>query len=174
MDTMNAIDAILSRRSVRDFTSQDVPDELVELLLRAAMRAPSAGNEQPWQFVVVRDRSILDSVPSFSPYAAMCTKAPMAIVVCGDTSLEKFNGFWVQDCCAALQNLLLAAHAVGLGAVWTAIYPDQQRVAGARKAFGLPDHIIPLAVVPVGYPKTKPAPVQTYLAERVHKDHFGS
>ncbi len=172
METMDTYEAIISRRSVRDFTSQVVPGDLVEMLLRAAMRAPSAGNEQAWQFIVVKDRELLNAVPSFSPYAAMCLTAPMAIVVCGDTSLEKFHGFWIQDCCAAIENLLLAAHASGLGAVWTALYPDEARVEGARTLFGIPDHIIPLAIVPVGYPKHQPFPSQTYLPERVHHDRY--
>lgn len=172
MESMDALEAIISRRSVRDFTSQAVPDEMVDLLLRAAMRAPSAGNEQPWQFIVVRDRALLDAIPDFSPYAAMCQKAPMAVIVCGDTTLEKYPGFWVQDCSAAIENLLLAAHSLGLGAVWTALYPDESRVAGARELFGIPENVIPLAVVPVGHPKHKPYPVQSYQAERVHYDKY--
>ncbi|MHB1461014.1 MAG: nitroreductase family protein [Armatimonadota bacterium] len=172
MESMDTYEAIISRRSVRDFTSEAVPEDMVEMLLRAAMRAPSAGNEQAWQFIVVKDRELLDAVPDFSPYATMCLKAPMAIVVCGDTSLEKFPGFWIQDCCAAIENLLLAAHASGLGAVWTALYPDEGRVEGARALFGIPEHVIPLAIIPVGYPKHQPYPAQTYLPERVHFDRY--
>jgi len=115
---MDAIEAILTRRSIRRFRDEPVSDDLIETLLRAAMAAPSAGNQQPWHFVVIRDRETLDTTSTVHPYATMAAEAALAIVVCGDTTLEMHKGFWVQDCAAAIQNLLLAAHASGLGAVW--------------------------------------------------------
>jgi len=167
---MHTIEAIKSRRSVRSFTPQPVPERAIHDMLDAAMCAPSAGNEQPWQFVVIDDRSLLDQVPGFSPYAAMAREAPMAILVCGDTSLEKYPGFWIQDCSAAAQNLLLAAHAQGLGAVWTAVHPAPDREKGFRRLLNLPAHIIPLAFIPIGHPAHFPGPQQRYREDRVHRN----
>ena len=111
---MEALQAILSRRSIRLYTSEPVKAELVDELLHAAMSAPSAGNQQPWQFVIITERQKLDVIPTFHPYAGMVKLATVAVLVCGDTRLDKNKGYWVQDCSAATQNLLLAAHAHGL------------------------------------------------------------
>jgi nitroreductase len=169
---METIEAILTRRSIRKYTDRSVPDELVSQLLKAAMAAPSAGNEQTWQFIVIRDRALLDAIPKFHPYSAMLKYASVAILVCGDLSLEKFKGCWVQDCSAATQNLLLAATATGLGAVWTAVYPMEDRVAGMRQLLTLPEHVIPLSLVPIGYPAEQPAKADRFNAERVHGDRW--
>jgi len=169
---MNTFDAIFGRRSIRKYTPQPVPEELVTELLKAAMSAPSAGNEQAWQFIVIRDRALLDAVPKFHPYSAMLKYASVAVLVCGDLSREKFKGFWVQDCSAATQNLLLAAAAQGLGAVWTGVYPLEDRVSGMRKLLNLPEHVIPLSLVPVGFPAELPAKADRFKAERVHKDRW--
>ncbi|MCU0611703.1 MAG: nitroreductase family protein [Candidatus Eisenbacteria bacterium] len=169
---MHTLEAIKSRRSIRKFTPQPVPQRAIHDMLDAAMSAPSAGNEQPWQFVVIDDRALLDQVPSFSPYAAMATEAPLAILVCGDTSVEKYRGFWVQDCAAAVQNILLAAHAQGLGAVWTGVHPMPDREQGFRVLLGLPDHVIPLAFIPVGHPAHFPGPQQRYREDRVHHNRW--
>ncbi len=166
------MDAILTRRSVRKYTDREVPDALVTDLLRAAMSAPSAQNQQPWQFVVVRDRGVLESLAAAHPYGGMTRDAQLAVVVCGDLSQEKSAGFWVQDCAAATENLLIAANAAGLGAVWTGIYPRDERVAKVRAILGLPDHIIPLATVPIGYPAAHPAPADRFDPGRVHIDHW--
>jgi nitroreductase len=151
---MDAMEAILTRRSIRRYTAQAVSDELIKELLQAAMSAPSAGNQQDWQFVVVRNREVLDELAGVHPYAPL-TGAPLAILVCGDLQRESHKGFWVQDCAAATQNLLLAAHANGLGAVWCGCYPREERAAGLRKALSLPEHIVPLALVVIGYPAEK-------------------
>ena len=169
---MDALDAIFSRRSIRKYTAEPVTEEQITVLLKAAMAAPSAGNEQAWQFIVIRDRTLLDAVPAFHPYAAMVKQAPAAIVVCGDLSLEKFKGFWSQDCSAAAQNILLAATAQGLGAVWTALHPMADRVAGMRKLLGLPEHIVPLALIPVGHPAEHPGRADRFDAARVRKDRW--
>ena len=165
---MNTLQAIKTRRSIRKFKSEPVSQDLLKELLEAAMYAPSAGNEQPWQFIVVNDRSILDKIPRICSTAAMCRQAAVAVLVCGDAGLEKYPGFWVQDCSAAVQNLLLAAHDLGLGAVWTGIYPLKDRVEGFRKLFDLPEGITPLALVPLGYPDQEPASAKRYKEERVH------
>jgi len=169
---MDTFDAIFSRRSVRQYTSKVVPDALVTELLKAAMAAPSAGNEQPWQFIVVRDRAILDEIPTFHPYSAMVKHASVAILVCGDLTLEKYKGFWVQDCSAATENLLLAATAKGLGAVWTAVYPMEDRVAGMRKLLNLPEHIMPLSLVPIGYPASLPSAADRFNVARIRRDRW--
>ncbi len=170
---METLEAIHTRRSVRKYTDRQVPRELVTELLRAAMSAPSAVNSQPWIFIVVDDRKLLEEIPTFSPYAAMCREASLAILICGDTTQEKISGFWVQDCSAAIQNLLLAAHDCGLGAVWTGIYPMKDRIEGFRKVFELPEHVIPLALVPVGYPAQEPKPQDRYREEKVYYNKYG-
>ena len=167
---MDAIDCIFTRRSIRKFEKKPVPKELVTQILQAAMAAPSAGNQQPWQFVVIDDRALLDVIPSVHPYAAMTAESPVAILVCGDLSIESHKGYWVQDCSAAVQNLLLTAHALGLGAVWTGIYPRPARVEGIRKLIHLPDSIVPLALVPIGYPAEKKGRVDRFDPARVHRN----
>ncbi|OFV80422.1 MAG: NADH dehydrogenase [Acidobacteria bacterium RBG_16_64_8] len=162
------MEAIMTRRSVRKYTDQPVSDDMVNDLLRAAMAAPSAQNQQPWEFVVVRDRSLLSGLADAQPYAGMVRGAQVAVVICGDLSREKSPGFWVQDCAAATENLLIAARSLGLGAVWTGTYPREERVANVRTVLGLPPHIVPLAVVPVGYPAEHPPPADRYDTRRVH------
>ena len=169
---MDTLDAIFTRRSIRKYTDRAVPDDLVSQLLKAAMAAPSAGNEQAWQFIVIRDRALLDAIPKFHPYSAMLKYASMAVLVCGDLTLEKYKGYWVQDCSAAAQNLLLAATAQGLGAVWTGVYPMEDRVAGMRKLLNLPEHVIPLSLLPIGYPAEQPAQTDRFNTERVYKDRW--
>lgn len=167
---MEVMEAIHTRRSIRKFQQKAVPDDLVTDLLAAAMSAPSAGNQQPWQFVVITDREILGKVPGLNPYAAMAKDAPLAILICGDLALEKFPGYWVQDCSAATQNLLLAAHCKGLGAVWTGIYPLDDRVEGFMKLCNLPEKVIPLALVVIGYPAQTLPPEDRLRKDRVHRN----
>lgn len=170
---MDAMEAILSRRSIRRYTDQPVPDEVVHDLLKAAMSAPSAGNQQPWHWVVINERRILNEIPGIHPYSAMLKEAPLAVLVCGDLKLETNKGYWVQDCSAATQNLLLAAHATGLGAVWLGVYPREERVVALRKLLGLPEHIVPLALVAIGYPAEAKPPANRYVAARVHYNRWG-
>ena len=169
---MDLNETIFNRRSIRKFTDAPVTEAQVRRILEAAMMAPSAGNAQPWQFVVVRDRELLGRIKGINPYAGMAGEAPMGILVCGDLSLEKYEGFWVQDCSAAVQNLLLAVHAEGLGAVWTGIHPLEDRVAGFRELFGLPEHVVPLAFIPVGEPGHQPKSQSRFKAERVHMERW--
>jgi nitroreductase len=167
---MDVMEAIHTRRSIRKFQQKLVPDELVKELLSAAMSAPSAGNQQPWHFVVITDQEILGRVPGLNPYAAMAREAPLAILVCAELALEKYPGYWVQDCSAATQNLLLAAHGKGLGAVWTGITPMPDRVEGFKKLCNLPEKVIPLALVVVGYPAQTLKPEDRFRADRVHRN----
>lgn len=165
---MDAMEAILGRRSIRKYTDKSVPKDLVHEILVAAMAAPSAGNEQPWQFVVIDDRTVLEAITEFHPYAGALKSAPLAVAICGDLGAEKYEGFWVQDCSAAIQNLLVAAYAKGLGSVWLGVHPDQDRVAGMRKLLGLPDGIVPLAVIALGYPAEHKEPVNRFDPARIH------
>ena len=164
---MDTLEAILTRRSIRRYTSKKVPSELITEILRAAMSAPSASNEQPWYFVVIDDRKILDEIPRFHPYADMLPEAPLAILVCVDLIPQR-EGFVVQDGSAATQNLLLAAHAKGLGAVWLGIYPLGERIEGMRKLTNLPNHIVPLALIALGYPAENIPREDRYQPQRVH------
>ncbi len=165
---MEAIEAILSRRSIRRYIRQQVPEEVIQELLEAGMSAPSSGNQQPWQFIIINDRKILDEIPRHHPYAQMLMEAPLAIAVCGDLYLEKNKGMWVQDCSAATENILIAAHAKGLGAVWLGVYPREERVLALRKLLVIPEHVIPLAVVAIGYPGEKKSPAKRFSKTRIH------
>lgn len=169
-----AIDCILTRTSIRAYEDRPVEEAKVEQLLRAAMAAPSARNEQPWAFVVVRDRATLGAMAERLPYAKMAAEAPLAIVACGDrgNDPEKPNRWWVQDVSAATENLLLAAHAMGLGAVWTGVYPDSARVEIIRKLLGLPANIVPLNVIPIGYPAESPIPKDKWKPAKIRYDRW--
>jgi nitroreductase len=136
------------------------------------MSAPSAGNEQPWRFVVIDDRQILSRVTAFHPYAAMLHEAPVAILVCGDLHLERFRGYWMQDCSAAVQNILVAARAKGLGSVWLGLHPVEERTKGIQELLGLPAHIVPLALVPVGHPAEEKGRAERFDAGRVHRNRW--
>lgn len=167
---MDALQAIATRRSIRRFTERPVPPELIDKVLRAAMAAPSAGNQRPWHFVVLDNRALLDAIPRFHPYAAMLQQASAAIVVCGDGRLEQYQGYWVQDCAAATENLLLAAHALDLGAVWVGVYPREERVARLQALLAIPAEVIPLALVALGYPAERPAPADRFDRARIHRN----
>ena len=165
---MDVLDAIHTRRSIRKYEDRPVPETLVQRVLAAAMMAPSARNAQPWQFVVITDRELLAEVPRINPYAKMVARAPLAILVCGDLTLEISTGYWVVDCAAATQNLLLAAHGLGLGAVWTGVYPRTERMDGLRRLLKLPEHVVPHSLVALGYPAEQIASEERYRPERVH------
>ena len=169
---MDAMEAILTRRSIRKFKSQVVSDDLITQLLKAAMYAPSAGNQQPWHFIVVKDRAFLDEITKIHPYAQMLNEAPLAIAICGDIEKQIHEGYWVQDCSAATENLLLAAHALGLGGVWLGAHPREERVAGLRKILHIPDKIIPLCVIAIGYPAEEKPPAERFFPERIHHDKW--
>lgn len=166
-----AIENIFARKSVRAYTPKPVEKEKVDLLVKAAMAAPTAVNKQPWAFVVVDDRDVLDKLAAELPYAKMTAQAPLAIIVCGDLS-KALNGetdrYWMLDCSAASQNLLLAAESMGLGAVWTAVYPESDRIAKVRSVLSLPDYIIPLNLIPVGYPQHQEEAKDKYKPENIH------
>ena len=164
------LDNIATRTSVRDYEARPVEKEKIEKMLRAAMAAPTAMNKQPWHFVVVDQRNVLDALAGANPYAKMLKKAPLAIVVCGDTEKMIEGGgrdFWIQDASAATENLLLAAHAMRLGAVWTGAYPSEERCISISKVLSLSDNLIPLNMIVVGYPAEQPQPKQKFKEENI-------
>jgi nitroreductase len=169
---MDLFDAIHTRRSIRKFTGEPVEDALIEKGLRAAMMAPSAGNAQPWEFVVIRDRALLERIPAIHPHAAMAPQAAAAIMVCAATDREKYPGNFPADCATATQNLLLALHGSGLGAVWCGVYPREERMHPMRALVGLPDGVVPYALIPLGWPAEEKADTERFESERVHQDRW--
>lgn len=163
------LENIFQRKSVRSYSDRSVSKAQLEMLVKAAMAAPTANNKQPWAFVIVDKKELLDSLATNLPYAKMAAQAQAAIVVCGD--LQKAgagNDMWVQDCSAAAQNLLLAAESMGLGAVWTSAYPDPKRNETVKRILRLPQHIVPLNVIPIGYPAKEEAPKDKFKPENIH------
>jgi len=169
---MDTLQAIHTRRSIRAYLDRPVPEELIQKLLATAMQAPSARNQQPWQFVVIDDRAILAKISEFMPNAAMAEKAPLAILVCGDLSLEKSPGYWVVDCAAAVENMLLAAHALSLGAVWCGVYPRDKRMEGLKRLIDLPNNVIAHSLVVLGYAAEQVVAEDRYRPERVHHNRW--
>lgn len=168
---MDAIKAILTRRSIREYTDKQVSpgDELQ--LLEAAMAAPSAHNKQPWHFITIRDRNILDKIPDYHQYSKMLKQAPLAIVVCGDHDIQNTD-FWIHDCSAATENILIAANALGLGAVWLGIHPSEDLIKHTKELLDIPDTVTPLSIVSIGYPTVEKPPRQNYNPGRVHKNKW--
>lgn len=164
-----ALQTIFSRKSVRSFTDEPVTKEEIEILLRAAMAAPSAVNQQPWAFIVIDDRKLLTRLSETLPFAKMVARAPIAIVICGDPDKSIYGeDFWIQDCSAASENLLLAAEALGLGAVWTSTYPDPERIETVKKILHLPKHVYPLNLIPVGHPQNDHSPKDKFRTQNIH------
>ena len=166
--TVEPMDPVLMRRSIRKYLNTPIEQEKVTRLLKAAMAAPSADDERPWHFVVITDRERLDELTKLHPYAHFVASASVAILVCGDESLQKIHGFWVQDCSAATENILIEAVILQLGAVWTGIYPVEGRVQGVRQLMNIPDHIVPFSLVSLGYPAEIREPAEKYDVSRVH------
>jgi nitroreductase len=166
------MNSLFARRSIRHYTKEPIKLEIIELLLKAAMAAPSAGNQQPWHFIVIQDRRILDDIPNIHPYAQMTTEASVAILVCGDLRTEKHPGFWVQDCSAATENILIEACELGLGAVWVGLYPNEQRMSAFRKLLVMPDQVTPLSLIPVGYPAEHKPPSERYDMTKIHYNRW--
>jgi nitroreductase len=157
---------IFKRRSIRAYTSQAVAEDDVSALLEAAMAAPSAANKKPWHFVVVTDRKVLDALAEAHPYGSMLSQATLAVAVCADPGVSE--AYWVQDCSAATENLLVAVSTLGLGAVWLGCHPRDERKSAVRRVLGIPESIEVLSLVSVGHPdEEKPARTQ-YDASRVH------
>ncbi len=169
---MDTLEAIRTRRSIRKYLDRPVPEELIRKTLAAAMQAPSARNQQPWHFLVIDDRAILAKIAALMPNAAMAASAPAAILVCADLELEISEGYWVLDCAAAAENMLLAAHALGLGAVWCGVYPRQPRMEGLRKLFALPENVVAHSLVVLGFAAEQVPATDRFRPERVCRNRW--
>ncbi len=169
---MEANEAILTRRSIRRYTNKMVTDEQLDILLKAAMYAPSAVNKQPWHFVVFRSKKLMEEIVQVHKNAWMLNDASVAILVCFDEKLQHDTGYGPIDCSAASQNILLSAHALGLGACWIGIYPRDNRVEALHQIFNLPGHIQPFSVIAIGYSnEQKPFP-ERYRKDRIHYEKW--
>ncbi len=164
----NTIDTIYDRRSVRKYIDKEVNPDLVDEILRAAMFAPSGCNKQPWHFVVFNDKELIKEIKAIHPYASALATAPVCIMVCGDTQKEMAPGFYQVDCSAAIENMILAAKALGLDTCWMGIYPWEDTMAAFTKRFNLPENVKPFALISVGYSESKQERPRRYDASRIH------
>ena len=173
-DAQAAINNIMTRTSIRQYTNEPVSKADIETMLRAGMAAPTAVNKQPWHFVVVTDKAKLKALSGGR--GRMLEQCAVAIVVCGDMEKAmpgKAKEYWIQDCSAATENILLAANALGLGAVWTGVYPMEDRMAAVSKAMKLPEIIVPLCTIVIGHPAEQPKPKDKWKPENVSYNEFG-
>ena len=169
---MDVLDAIFDRRSIRRYTQEPINDNTINTLLKAAMFAPSAVNKQPWEFIVFRDKKVKQQIVEVHPNASMLLESDAAFLVCWDEHRQHDTGYGPVDCAAATQNILLAAHALGLGAVWIGIYPRQQRMDAIQRFFNLPGHIRGFSIIALGYPaEQKPRP-DRFNKNRIHLEKW--
>jgi len=166
------IETILTRRSIRKFKPAQISEKELETVLKSAMSAPTAGNSQCWEFIVINDRKLLDKIPEFHPYSQMLYTAPLAILVCADLKKEKYPERWPLDCAAAAENILLSAHSLNLGAVWVGIYPEELRMNDIFSLLNLPEDIKPVALIPIGYPDEKKPPSDRFDKNKIHFNKF--
>ena len=164
------INTIFARRSIRKYTTKSVSENDIKTMLEAAMAAPSSSNRKPWHFVVVTDRQILEKLAMVHPYGKMLFEAPLCIAVCGDKTISAST--WIQDCSASTENLLLAAVALGLGAVWLGVHPREGRVVPVRKVLNIPETIVPLNLISIGHPAEEKEPRTQYDESRVHHEQW--
>ena len=167
---METMDNIFSRRSIRRYLPKPVSSDLIENVLKAGMNAPSAGDEQPWHFIIIDKHDLLLNISESHPYAKMLKDAPIAILVCGDLQVLKFKDLWIQDCSAASENMLLAAHDLGLGAVWIGVYPAENLVREVRNILNIPQHIVPFSIIGMGYPAEEKKGRLRYDKSKVHNN----
>ena len=161
------MNAIYKRRSIRKYTDEPVTDETIRSFVKAGMNAPSAGNEQPWHFVIINDRKVLDQLATAHPYAKMLYQAPAAILVCGEPDLERYKGFWVQDCSAATENILLEIADRDYGGVWIGVYPNENYIRDITAIMKIPKGIIPFALIAVGHPAERKPVKDLFREERL-------
>ncbi len=171
-DDMDALHAILTRRSIRNFTDEPISDKQLHRIIEAAMYAPSANNKQPWYFIIIDDRQQLDKIVHFHPYAGMVKKAPVTVAICGDTRLEAAEGYLALDCGAAAENMMLAAHALGIGSCWLGIYPREQRMNEVVELLELPRHILPIALIALGIPHELKSTPNRFRPDRVYVNRW--
>ena len=167
----DTLKTIFSRKSIRSYKDEPVSREKLEMLIKAGMAAPTAVDKRPWEYIVITDRKVLKQLADALPYAKMASTAAAAIIVGGDVR-KQWGGlesdYWIMDCSAATENILLAAESMGLGAVWTAIYPEDARIRAVRQILGIPPHIVPLNLVPVGVPAGREKPKDKYNPAQIH------
>jgi nitroreductase len=168
---METLDAIMTRRSIRRYKDKKIPEKIITTLLKAAMNAPSAHNRQPWHFIVIDNHETMIKITEYHQYSKMLNGASHAIIVLGDTDIQSTD-FWIHDCSAATENLLIAANALGLGAVWLGVHPSNNLIAETKKLFSIPESIIPLSIISLGYPEEKKQPRKNYDPERVHRNEW--
>lgn len=169
---MDLLEGLFTRRSVRKFLPVRIPILDLKEIVKLGMYAPSAGNQQPWEFIIINERQKLDDITEIHPHAGMLKTASAAILVCGNTDHEKHPGFWVQDCSACTQNILLAIHGRNLAGVWLGIYPRDERVEGFKKMFNLPLNIIPFSLIPIGKADEKTSTDNRYSEKLVHINKY--
>lgn len=169
---MDTLTAIHNRRSVRSWTGEPVSDEHLDILLRAAMTAPSSDNAQPWHYIVIRSKDSLQAMSDVNKWIGMAPKADLGIIVCGELALEETPGLYQHDCSAAIQNMLLAAVDLGLGAVWTGVNYDPELVVSYSKLFGIPEGVIPHSLVLIGHPAKEQKPRDRFKLERIHREKW--
>lgn len=169
---METLEALNTRRSIRKYKPQAVPEAMVEQILKAAMYAPTARNTKSNIFIVINKREVLDSICSVHPYAGMLKEAPLAIVVCGDRTLEKEDNYLCINGSAATQNILLAAHALGLGSVWLGVYGREDRMKGLKEVLNLPDTIVPVSAVAIGYPNETKTTEDRFDRNKIHYNGY--
>lgn len=166
------MNGVFTRTSIRQYTDKKIPDEITENLLRAAFCAPSAMNRQPWQFIVVQNPKALKEIASFSPYASSFARGVEGIVVLGQAEDEKLLAYTVLDCAAATENLLVEAANLGLGSCWLGIYPEKERMEKVRNYFDLPNNIVPLWLISLGYPKKETEPKDKWDPSKIHYEKY--
>ena len=161
-----AIENILNRKSVRKYSDKEIEQEKIDIILKCAMAAPSAMNKQPWEILVINDKEKLGKIAEILPNASYSKNSQVTIIVCGNKDVSE--KFWEQDCSAVSENILLAAESLGLGAVWCAVYPFDEKVEAVKNLFELPENIIPLNVIPMGYPEANEEAKDKYDAAKIH------
>lgn len=165
---MDAIKAIITRRSIRKYKNKPIDKKLIMKLIKIGMTAPSAGNEQPWHYIIIDDSEILNKITKFHPHSKMLEQAYCAILVCFDKYLEKHKDMSVQDCSASTQNIMIAANSFGIGSVWLGVFPREERIIGIKKLFKLPENIMPFSIISMGYPAEKKEIEDRGKIDRIH------
>lgn len=172
MEKNNPLSWLFSRRSIRKYSEKTIAESDIDTILRAGMYAPSAVNRQPWHFIVTSDAELFGKIMEIHPNARFLGGASHAILVCGDEKLQHDDGYYLADCGAATQNILLSAHMLGIGSCWIGIFPRLERAEHFSKLFGLPSHVKPFALVSLGYPAEEKQTPERFNREKIHYDRW--
>lgn len=171
---MDLLEKIITRRSIRKYKPDTIEEKKIIEILKAAQYAPSAVNKQPWHFIVVDDKKLFGKIMQIHPHASMLNTASHAIIVCGDEDLQHDDGYWIADCGAATENILLAAHSMDIGSCWVGLYPRGQRMRDISTLFELPPHIKPFALISLGYPAEKRSHPDRFKPDRVFRNRWNN